>query len=353
MTANPHLGPSIPTGANRSGPHRHCLGPGTRTAWRSRLLWGAALLIALIGLLSGDYEVTVPDLIHLFMGTADSRTEMVVVEWRLPRIAGAIAFGAALGISGALFQTLTRNPLGSPDVIGLDAGAYTGALLAIVVFGGGYATVAFGAFSVGIMTAAAVYFLSRTSGRLGIVVVGIGISAMLTSLNTWILAGARLEAANAAIFWNTGSLSNLNGERLTSATVAETVLLALVCVSARAIRQFELGSDLARTTGVQVAWTRLLMVFAAVGLSAIVTATAGPISFVALVAPHLGKRFTGKSGLSLASAAAMGAVLLAGADQIARHAVDNVQLPVGLLTVTLGGFYLILYLMRDVRLQGL
>src|SRR5690606_23180301 len=131
------------------------------------LLLLVALAVAVITLASGEFVVPVPDVFRALLGQAEGRVHMVVVEWRLPRTALALLLGAALGMAGAIFQSLTRNPLGSPDIIGFDAGAYTGALVVIILFGGGYFAIAGGALVGGLATAAAVYLLSYKGGVQG------------------------------------------------------------------------------------------------------------------------------------------------------------------------------------------
>ncbi|NMA99348.1 MAG: iron chelate uptake ABC transporter family permease subunit, partial [Phyllobacteriaceae bacterium] len=124
------------------------------------ILLAAALAVALVTLASGEFPVPVPDVFKALVGQAEGRVHMVVVEWRLPRTALTLLLGAALGIAGAIFQSLTRNPLGSPDIIGFDAGAYTGALMVIILLGGGYFAIAAGALAGGLLTAALVYLLA-------------------------------------------------------------------------------------------------------------------------------------------------------------------------------------------------
>ncbi|MEW5420768.1 FecCD family ABC transporter permease [Amorphus sp. 3PC139-8] len=314
--------------------------------WSLAIL-AAALAVAGAGLLSGAYPITADDLANLIGGTADERVHMVVLEWRLPRIAAALFLGASLGASGAIFQSLTRNPLGSPDVVGFDAGAYAGALAAMLLLGAGPALVGGCAFLGGLATAACVYLLSRGTGGVGLIVIGIAVGAILASLNTWMLAGARLEVAASAAFWGAGSLNGIDTAALGATAALEAVLLAWALALSRSMRQLELGDDLACASGVRTERTRLLLVFVGVGLTALVTATAGPISFVALAAPQLARRFTGSPHLSIASAAAMGGLLLAAADYTAHHAFAPTQLPAGLITLPLGGLYFVWLLLRE------
>lgn len=312
-----------------------------------------ALAVALATLSSGEYQVPLPDVVRALLGQAEGRVHMVVVEWRLPRTALALILGAALGISGAIFQSLTRNPLGSPDVIGFDAGAYTGALTMIILLNGGYYLIAGGALVGGLVTALLVYFLAYNRGVQGfrLIIVGIGVSAMLSSFNTWMLLRAKLEVAMAAAIWGAGSLNGLGLDRLGPAALILIVLIPLALAMARSMAQLELGDDAARALGVKAEATRLTLLVLGVALTATVTATAGPIGFVALAAPQLARRLTGSAGVAMLPAAAMGALLLAAADYLAQRAFAPTQLPVGIVTVSLGGVYFVWLLLREARRQ--
>lgn len=314
-------------------------------------LLGVAIAVALLTLASGEYQVALPDVIGALLGQAEGRIHMVVVEWRLPRTALALVLGAALGMGGAIFQSLTRNPLGSPDIIGFDAGSYTGALVVIIVMQGGYYAIAGGALTGGLLTALLVYLLAYSRGVQGfrLIIVGIGVSAMLNSLNTWMLLRAKLEVAMAAAIWGAGTLNGLGLDRLGPALLILAVLFPLALLMSRPMAQLELGDDAARALGVNAERTRLGLLVLGVALTATVTATAGPIGFVALSAPQLARRLTGTAGVSMLPSAAMGALLLAGADFLAQRAFSPTQIPVGIVTVCLGGVYFVWLLLREAR----
>lgn len=322
-----------------------------RTMTVCLVLLALAIAVALVTLASGEYQVPLPDVIGALLGQAEGRIHMVVVEWRLPRTALALILGAALGMSGAIFQSLTRNPLGSPDVIGFEAGSYTGALVVIILMQGGYYFVAGGALAGGLATALLVYALAYSGGVQGfrLIIVGIGVSAMLNSLNTWMLLRAKLEVAMAAAMWGAGTLNGLGLDRLGPAAVVLAVLIPLALMMARPMAQLELGDDAARALGVRAEPTRLGLLVLGVALTATVTATAGPIGFVALAAPQLARRITGSAGVAMVPAAAMGALLLAAADYLAQRAFAPTQLPVGVVTVSLGGVYFVWLLLREAR----
>lgn len=315
------------------------------------ILLALGLVVALLTLASGEYPVPLPDVVRALLGQAEGRVHMVVVEWRLPRTALALILGAALGMGGAIFQSLTRNPLGSPDIIGFDAGAYTGALVVIILTGGGYYAVAGGALTGGLLTALLVYALAYSRGVQGfrLIIVGIGVSAILTALNTWMLLRAKLEVAMAAAIWGAGTLNGLGLDRLGPALLILAVLMPLALLMSRPMRQLELGDDAARALGVNAERTRLTLLILGVALTATVTATAGPIGFVALAAPQLARRLSGTAGVTMLPAAAMGALLLCAADFLAQRAFAPTQIPVGIVTVSLGGVYFVWLLLREAR----
>lgn len=323
-----------------------------RAAAIGLVLLFSCIALGLLALVSGDYPLSLGEVWQALFSGVDDFTRTVVVEWRLPRILAAIVFGAALGASGAVFQSLTRNPLASPDILGFSAGAYTGALIVIIVLGGSYLQVAAGALIGGIATAALVYVLAFRRGAQGfrLIIVGIAISAMLSSVNTWLTLTADLDTAMVAAVWGAGSLNGVTWQQTGVGSVLVAVLLLAVLVLGRPLRQLELGDDAAQALGVRVEASRLLLMLLSVGLIAVVTAAAGPIAFVALAAPQIARRMTRSPGVSVASAALMGAAMLVSSDAIAQHALPA-MLPVGTVTVVVGGGYLIWLLIREARRQ--
>ncbi len=306
------------------------------------------LVIGAFTLTAGASRTSLTDVVTALLGQADRRTEMLVMEWRLPRLLFAIFCGVALGMSGALFQSLTRNPLGSPDVIGFAAGSYTGALLVMLVAGGtGYYVVAAGSLIGGIATAALVYLLAYRRGVEGfrLIIMGIGVSAVLGSVNSYLMLRANLEDAMSAAAWGSGSLNGLGFDQFWPMIVF-LVLLALIALAlGPGMRQLEMGDDAAKALGLRTERLRLSVVVVGVALTALVTAAAGPISFIALAAPQIARRLTGASGIGMIPAALVGALLLTSADVVA----NSIQLPVGIITVSIGGTYLVWLLVQEYR----
>ncbi|WP_231391959.1 iron-enterobactin ABC transporter permease [Arthrobacter sp. 35W] len=311
----------------------------------------AAAAVSVVALATGEFHLSISEVLAALAGQGQGLAPTVVLQWRLPRVLMALLFGAALGISGGIFQSLTRNPLGSPDIIGFNSGAYTGALVVMLLAGGNYLQVAFGALAGGLATAMAVYLLAYRRGSHGfrLIIVGIGISAMLASVNHWIILKADLEAAMSAAVWGAGTLNGISWTQAAPAIVAVPLLIAAALFYSPRMRMLEMGDDAARALGVRAEPVRLVLLVLGVALTAAVTAAAGPIAFVALAAPQLARRLTGGAGIALVPAAFMGALVLAASDLAAQRLFSPVQLPVGVVTVCTGGLYLVWLLAREAR----
>lgn len=309
-----------------------------------------AIAIGLLALATGSYQLSLDQVLSALTGGASGIERDIVVEWRLPRVVAALAFGAALGVSGAMFQSLTRNPLASPDVIGFATGSYTGALVVILLIGGSYASIAVGALVGGIATAVLVYVFAYRRGVQGfrLIIVGIAVSAVLGSVNTWMMLKAELEVAMAAAAWGAGSLNAVTWEQVLIGGTVIVVLLAGAGLVSRPMRQLELGDDAVALQGVSVGTFKLAIVVIGVALTATVTAASGPIVFVALAAPQIARRLARTAGITLAPAALAGALMLVVADFIAQH-VAPTPLPVGVITVMIGGGYLGWLLFTEAR----
>ncbi|MFD3961213.1 MULTISPECIES: FecCD family ABC transporter permease [Streptomyces] len=312
----------------------------------------ALVALALWAFTLGSYPLTLTDLAAVASDTAGTGVRTVVLEWRAPRIVAAVLFGAALAVGGAVFQSLTRNPLGSPDVIGFTTGSYTGVVLTLLAGAGSYAALAAGALAGGLLTALTVYLLAFRRGVRGfrLIIVGIAVGALLSSVNTWFSVKADVDTALRAAVWGAGSLSAIGWPAVLMASALLAAVALAAPVAQHRLRRLELGDETATTMGVPVERTKLLLVVLGVAATAAVTAAAGPIAFVALAAPQIARRLTGRgTSVDLAGSALVGALLLLGADIAAQHAVPGVVLPTGAVTVCVGGAYLLVLLVRESR----
>ena len=310
----------------------------------------AIVLLAVVALGTGDYPLSVVEVVRAMFATDGGFDTTIVLEWRLPRVLVALVFGAALALSGAIFQSVTRNPLGSPDIIGFATGSYTGALIVLTLVGDSYVSTAVGAVGGGLVTAAVVYLLAYRRGMQGfrLIIVGIAVTAILHSVDTWLLLRAQVEVAMAASIWGAGSISLVGWDEALPAFAVLAVLAATVIVLAPGMRQLELGDDAAKAHGLRVEPARLALLVVGVALIAVVTASSGPIAFVALAAPQIATRLTKSAGLPLVASALTGAFLLLAADFVAQHLLPS-AVPVGMVTVVIGGLYLIGLLIGQAR----
>lgn len=326
-----------------------------RLSWRALVvvagLLVGAVIVAILAIGIGKYSIAPGDVLGVLFGTNTSFDRVVVMEWRMPRMLMALLIGAALGISGAIFQALTRNPLGSPDIIGINFGAYTGALVVFATVGVGYYAVAAGALVGALLTAVVVYALSYRNGVAGyrLIVVGIGVSAVLNSVNQWIVIKLDFHTAVTAAVWQQGTLSGLSWTQVVPMTVCLTVIAALLVALGPQLPVMQMGDDAAGALGIRTERSRLAYLGIGVALVALACAAAGPITFIALAAPQIARRLTATPGVGLVPSAAMGAVLLLVGDVIAQHLLPGNELPVGAVTVSLGGAYLIYLLVTQAR----
>lgn len=312
----------------------------------------AISVAAVIGLLLGELDLSFAEVLRALTGrSSDPLATYFVTEVRLPRVVTALVVGAALGAAGAVFQNLTGNPLGSPDIIGFTTGAATGALVQIIVVGGGPTAVALGALLGGLGTAALVWLLTRRTGLTGqrLVLIGLGVGVGLAALNTLLVARASLVAAQTAAQWLAGSLNAVLWPRTGWTAVAVLALVVPLCWLSRPLSMLPLGEDVAIASGVPVQRLRTALVLLAVGLVSVATAATGPIGFVALAAPQVSRRLIGVPSPGLVGSGITGALLVLVSDLLAQHLFSPTELAVGVVTGTLGGAYLVALLALEWR----
>ncbi|KOX27602.1 membrane protein [Saccharothrix sp. NRRL B-16348] len=315
---------------------------------------GIAVLTAVAAvatMVTGDFPLTVGEVLSTFVGQGDGYADFVIFTLRLPRLITGLLVGAALALSGAILQSLSRNPLASPDIIGFTQGAATGAIAVLVLAQGSMAATALGATVAGLLTSTAVYLLALKQGVQGfrLVLIGIGVSAMMLAVNSYLLTRATLESALAAQTWLVGGLNNRGWDQAQVVAVVLAVLLPCALALGRRLALLEMGDSAATGLGVNAERTRLALLAVSVGLAAVATAAAGPISFVALAAPQVARRLTGASGPGLAASALTGGLLLVVSDFAVQRLFPTTQLPVGIATGAIGGLYLVWLLAHEWR----
>lgn len=299
----------------------------------------------------GDFPVAIGDVVRSLLGQGEPGTDFIVRELRLPRALLAITVGAAFGVSGTIFQRIADNPLSSPDIIGVNSGAAAAAVIVIVLWNASSAQVTLGALAGAVIASLAVYALAYRSGVLGyrLVLVGIGIGALLRAITNYLLTKAEISDAARASVWLVGSLNGRGWSDLRPVAIATLVLVPLTLAMSRPLLALELDSSTATGLGVHLQRTRAIVLLLGVGLAAMATAAAGPIVFVALVAPQIARRLTGPRTVGLLPAAAVGALLLVASDLVARRIVAPTELPVGVVTGVLGAPFLLFLLARGNR----
>ncbi len=299
----------------------------------------------------GDFPIPIGDVLAALVGRGTPDSAFIVRTLRLPRGLTALLVGAAFGLSGAVFQRLARNPLASPDIIGVNAGAAAAAVFVIVILNGSANQVTFGALAGSTLTALAIYFLAYQRGVSGyrLVLVGIGVTAVLGSVTSYLLTRAEIFDAQRASVWLTGSLNGRGWEHVRPVAAALALLLPLTIALARHLRVLELGDDAAKGLGTRVERSRAALLLGATALAALATASAGPVGFVALVSPQIARRLVGGRSLGLVPAAACGALLLVASDLVGRRLFAPTELPVGIITAILGAPYLLFLLARAHR----
>ncbi|AXK46053.1 FecCD family ABC transporter permease [Brachybacterium saurashtrense] len=316
-----------------------------RTVVITIVLIALALISAAAAMTVGSLPVPLGTVPGALLGGAEDPTAVRAVRGvRLPRVLSALGAGAALGVSGALFQSLARNALGSPDVIGFTTGAATGALVQIVLFGGQPTQVALGTIAGGTVTAALVLLLARSGGGMSgrqMILVGIGIGAIASALNGLLLVRGTIDTSAQANLWLSGSLDARRWSHAAPVLVGTALVLPLALALSRRASLMELGDDVAEQLGVRVERTRLLLVACAVALAALATAAVGPIAFIALAAPQLVRRLLRSAAPPLVGGASMGAVLLMLADLATQLLPVTFSVPVGRMTGVIGGLYLV------------
>jgi ABC-type enterobactin transport system permease subunit len=332
-----------------------------RVRWRQLVVpVTAAVVVVLLGAVSlgrGDFPIGVGDVLKTLVGLGEQTQEFIVLELRAPRIVVGALVGLAFGVAGALFQTFARNPLASPDILGITQGASVGAVAAIVLGGtsGGGALlgglgVPLAALLGALVTGVLLFVLAWRRGVDGyrLVLVGIALWAVASALTDWLLTRAEIFDAASAYVWITGSLNARTWDQAGPLSFALVVLVPLALAASRALAVLQFGDDTARGLGVRLPLAQAAVVLVAVALTAAAVAAAGPISYVALVVPQIAVRLTGGSRPPLLASGLLGAALVIGADLLTRTVLPQ-ALPVGILTAVVGAPYLLWLLVRGRR----
>lgn len=297
----------------------------------------------------GDFAIPISDVAREFTGIGGTPDSAFIIHaLRLPRVLTGVMVGFAFGLSGQIFQRMVRNPLASPDILGLSSGAAFGAVVGIVLLELGAVSVTAAALVGSLATVVGIYVLGIKKGvsSYRLVLVGIGITALLNAGVSYLLTRAKLFEAQRATVWLTGSLNGRGWEYVRPLAVTLGVLVPVALLCARQLRVLEMGDDTAAALGVALGRSKLALTLSGAGLAAAATAAAGPVGFVALVSPQIARRLVGDRSTGMVPAGLVGAAIVVFADVLARRAFSPVELPVGVVTAIVGAPYLLWLLAR-------
>ncbi|WP_326700855.1 iron ABC transporter permease [Streptomyces sp. NBC_01754] len=306
-----------------------------------------------VTLMAGQTFYPPRDVVRVILGEQVPGASFTVGRLRLPRAVLAVVAGFSFGMAGVTFQTMLRNPLASPDIIGISSGASAAAAIAIVTLSLDEIQVSVLAIAAALVVALLVYGLAFRDGVVGtrLILIGIGISAMLDSVTSYVLSRAAEWDLQEAMRWLTGSLNGVSWDQTVPALIALVVLAPVLLSQARNLSTMQLGDDTASALGVRVERTRITVIVTAVCLIAFATAAAGPIAFVAFLSGPIAARLAGAGGSLLVPAGLVGALLVLAADFTGQFAFDH-RFPVGVVTGVLGAPYLVYLIVRTHRAGG-
>ncbi|GIF75597.1 FecCD family ABC transporter permease [Asanoa siamensis] len=327
-----------------------------REARTTAVLVGLAILVfalLVVTMMIGSFRIGALDVVASMLHLSDSPgVDFVVRDLRLPTAASALGVGLALGASGTIFQQILRNPLASPDFVGITSGAGLAAVVGIVVLQAGGLVVSGLALGGALLAATLMYVLAWRDGVSGyrFILIGIGIAAFFDGLVGFVLSRAQLFEARQAMHWLTGSVGQASDTELRLLFGALVVLLPIAMLLQRPLRALELGDDSARTLGTRAELSRAALLGVGLVLVAVAVSASGPIVFVALVAGPIANRLLGPATGGIVASALVGAALLLAADLVAVHLMPT-PLPTGVVTGAVGAPYL-LWLLATTNRQG-
>ncbi|MBB6451070.1 iron complex transport system permease protein [Geomicrobium halophilum] len=288
---------------------------------------------------------------HLF-GAGSGADAFIIDVLRLPRMVLALLVGASLGIAGLILQEMVRNPLASPDIIGITSGASVAAVAFIALFTGiiSISVLPLVAMMGAGLVSLLIYLLAWKKGvtPIRLVLIGIGMAAAMDALTTMMIVFSPIRTASQAYTWLTGSVYGTTWEDVAAMAPWVLLLMPLAFLCMRAIHVQQLGDGIAVGLGAKIQWQRFLMILISVGLAGVAVAFAGGVGFVGLMAPHIGRFFVGRSFAALVPVSALiGGWMVVVADVIARTAFLPLDLPVGVLISGIGAPFFLYLLYRN------
>ncbi len=319
--------------------------------------WGCVALAGVIGLCGlvaslavGAAGLSLAEVFGVLTGSGTDAAHRIVLEYRLPRALCALAAGAALAVSGVLLQSVTRNPLADPGLVGVTAGAGLAATIVLAALPGRAGLLPVFAFGGAMVSAVVVYSVSWRPGAgssaMRMVLAGVAVNALLGAV-IGVLITMYADRVPTVMFWTAGSFNGRGWGHLRLMLPYVAVGLALAAWLRPSLGVMELGDDTAASLGVRVERVRLLAFAAAALLAGAAVSVAGLVGFVGLVVPHVARLLVGGSARWMLLSCVLGAVLLVWSDLAARTVLSPNELPVGVLTALIGGPYFVFLLYRS------
>jgi iron complex transport system permease protein len=329
-----------------------------KSFFTSAILFAVVLSIFIISTGIGEVAISPINVLKTLFGYGTDMENLFIFSFRLPRIIIALLVGISLAVAGAILQGLIRNPLASPDIIGITGGGSVAVVLFLMLFSNknnalivSLKWMPLAAFIGATIVGLLVYLLSWKNGSSSIrlVLIGIGLSLLTDSLTTlFMIKGPIYQAAQANV-WITGTVYAATWEQVRILLPVVLILLLISIISVRKVNIQELGDELATGVGSAVQKDRLFLLILSTALTGSAVAFAGVIGFVGLMAPHIGRRLVGSSfGSLLPVSALIGAILVMIADLIGRTLFSPLEVPAGVFTAAIGAPYFI-YLLYKTR----
>lgn len=324
--------------------------PDKRTTLANSSLLVLLLLAVITSLSMGTVQVSPPDVLQALMGNAVPMTAFVVNELRLSRVVAGLLSGAALAMAGCLMQTLARNRLATPGIIGIDNAATAFAVASVVGVGLSLAPSAMALAGAACATAIA-FGLAGANGTRGyrFIVAGIGIGAIAGAVTQVMLSRVAIDAANAAYPWTVGSLNARSGNSVLVLAIGLAAGYAILMLISRALNTLQFSDAVAIALGTRLKATRILGLALSVLLTGLAVSVCGPVGLIALLAPELARTICRPGKVPLTASALAGATFMVAADLLGRTLFSPLEIPVGIITAIVGSPYLLWILLKPSR----
>lgn len=310
------------------------------------------LCICIMMLLYGNTNYSLDVVIRVLRGENIQGATFAIATLRLPRMLSGLLVGIAFGIAGNTFQTMLRNPLASPDIIGVTSGSSVAAVFCILVLGLSGPAVSIISVISGLLVSMLIYLLSKDISFSGsrLILIGIGIQVMLQAAISFLLLKASQYDVPGAMRWLSGSLNGMTMKGIPTLFIVVMVFGIISLLFTKYLQVLELGDEFATTLGIRLNLVRIILILSAVFLIAFATSTTGPIAFVAFLAGPIASKIVGRGSSNVLASGLVGALLVLSSDMIGQY-VFSTRFPVGVITGILGAPYM-LFLLICINRRG-